>query len=100
MLRRPILAVLLAATPALAQSSARSGSGATSEIRKAWETARGYLMDAAMEVPESTYAFRPPPDVRTFGELIAHLAGAQDSFCASALGEPKSAEDAVEKTTK
>ena len=59
-------------------------------------------MDAATEVPESTYAFRPTPDVRTFGELIAHLAGAQDSFCAAALGEPASREDAVEKamTTK
>jgi uncharacterized damage-inducible protein DinB len=99
MLRRSVLVIVLAAAPAFAQSASRSGS-ATSEIRKAWETARGYLMDAAMEVPESVYAFRPTPDVRTFGELIAHLAGAQDSFCAEALGEPQSAEDAVEKTTK
>jgi uncharacterized damage-inducible protein DinB len=100
MLRRSILVIVLAAAPAFAQSAARPTSGsATAEIRKAWETARGYLMDAAMEVPESTYAFRPTPDVRTFGELIAHLAGAQDSFCASALGEPRSAEDAVEKST-
>jgi uncharacterized damage-inducible protein DinB len=100
MLRLSILVTVLAATPALAQSATHSASGATSEIRTAWETARGYLMDAATEVPESTYAFRPTPDVRTFGELIAHLAGAQDSFCAAALGEPRSAEDAVEKSTK
>jgi uncharacterized damage-inducible protein DinB len=100
MLRRSVLVIVLAAAPAFAQSATRSASGsATSEIRKAWETARGYLMDAATEVPESTYAFRPTPDVRTFGELIAHLAGAQDSFCAAALGEPASREDAVEKTT-
>lgn len=97
MLRRSLLVIALAAAPVFAQSSAPS---ATSQIKKAWDTARGYLMDAAIEVPESTYAFRPTPDVRTFGELIAHLAGAQDSFCAAALGEPRSAEDAVEKTTK
>lgn len=97
MLRRSLLVIALAAAPVFAQSSAPS---ATSQIKKAWDTARGYLMDAAIEVPESTYAFRPTPDVRTFGELIAHLAGAQDSFCAEALGEPRSAEDAVEKTTK
>jgi uncharacterized damage-inducible protein DinB len=100
MFRRSVLMIALAAAPAVAQSSTRSVSpSATSEIRKAWETERGYLMDAAMDVPESTYAFRPTPEVRTFGELIAHLAGAQDSFCAAALGEPRSAEDAVEKTT-
>jgi uncharacterized damage-inducible protein DinB len=91
----------LAATSAFAQSQSRSAASpsVTSQLKSAWAGIRDNIMDAAVEVPESTYAFRPTPDVRTFGELIAHLAGAQDSFCAGALGEKGSAEDAVEKST-
>ena len=95
MLKRSLLIISLAATPLVAQQPS-----ATSQLKSAWENVRGYLMDAAMEVPESTYAFRPTPEVRTFGELIAHIAGAQDSFCAEALGEKAPAEDAVEKASK
>jgi uncharacterized damage-inducible protein DinB len=102
MLSRSALIVILAAAPVLAQSTARAAAApsATSQLKKAWEHERDYIMDAAVEVPESTYAFRPTPDVRTFGELIAHLAGAQDAFCAEALGEKPPAEDAVEKVAK
>jgi hypothetical protein len=46
------------------------------------------------------YAFKPTPEVRSFGELIAHIAGSQSMFCALALGETAPAEDAVEKGTK
>jgi uncharacterized damage-inducible protein DinB len=102
MLARSAVVAILAAAPAFAQSTPRASAvpSATSQLKKAWERERDYIMDAAVEVPESTYAFRPTPDVRTFGELIAHLAGSQDAFCAEALGEKPPAEDAVEKVTK
>ena len=32
-------------------------------------------------MPESGYAFRPTPDLRTFGEQINHATGAHYSFC-------------------
>ena len=59
-----------------------------------------YLVEAANDVPESLYSFRPTPEVRTFGELIAHVAGAQHMFCALALGEKPPAESAVEQQAK
>lgn len=102
MLARSLLVVVVAAAPLFAQATPRAAAApsATAQLKKAWEHERDYIMDAAVEVPESTYAFRPTPEVRTFGELIAHLAGAQDAFCAEALGEKPPAEDAVEKVTK
>jgi uncharacterized damage-inducible protein DinB len=51
-------------------------------------------------MPEDKYAYRPTPEVRTFGELIGHVAGAQHMICAVALGEQPPAEDAVEKAAK
>jgi uncharacterized damage-inducible protein DinB len=59
----------------------------------------GYVTAAAEQVPESSYSYRPVPTVRTFGQLIAHIAGSQDMFCAMALGDPAVASDEVEKTT-
>ena len=102
MLARSLLIVIVAAAPVFAQATPRAAAApsATSQLKKVWEHERDYIMDAAVEVPESTYAFRPTPEVRTFGELIAHLAGAQDAYCAEALGEKPPAEDAVEKVTK
>jgi uncharacterized damage-inducible protein DinB len=97
MFARSVMLVTLAAAPVFAQS--RATPSATAQLRKSWEQVRDYIMDAAVEVPESTYAFRPTPEVRTFGELIAHLAGSQDAYCAEALGEKPPAENAVEKTT-
>jgi hypothetical protein len=47
-------------------------------------------------MPEAKYTYRPAASVRSFGEIIAHVAGSQTMFCAIALGEQPSAEDAVE----
>jgi uncharacterized damage-inducible protein DinB len=67
--------------------------------REIWTRVIGFVTAAAEQVPDSSYSYRPVPTVRTFGELIAHIAGSQDMFCAQALGEKANAFDVVEKTT-
>jgi hypothetical protein len=52
-----------------------------SVIQKAFDVNANYLMMAARMMPESGYAFRPTPDLRTFGEQINHATAAQYSFC-------------------
>ena len=48
---------------------------------------------------EANYSFKPSPDVRSFGEILAHVAGASYMFCAAAKGEKSPfAEEAFEKT--
>ena len=98
MKRLPALLLLLAATPALAVAQ-RVG---VSAIHSQWKQVTGFIQRAAEQMPESEYAFRPVSTVRTFGQLVGHVAGAQYSICAAALGEPARDEDAVEKsaTTK
>lgn len=95
MFTRVVFFLSLAATPVLAQ--ARS---ATSQARDLWHEVTAYLVESANDMPENLYSFRPTPEVRTFGELIAHVAGAQRMFCAVALGEKPPAEDAVEQQAK
>ena len=97
MLKRALVTLAFAASPSLAQSSSPV---ATS--RMLWEDVTNYLVQSAKDMPAEKYSFKPTPAVRSFGELIGHVAGAQDMFCAIALGEKPPAEDAVEKaaTTK
>ena len=94
MFTRSVLILAFAAAPAFAQAS---GSSQVDNARLLWDGVRGYITDAAAEVPESMYSYRPTPEVRTFGELIGHIAGSQKMFCAWALGDKAPAEDAVEK---
>lgn len=69
----------------------------SSEARGAWEGVRNNVLRAAEKMPEENYAFKPVPEVRSFGQLIGHVADAQLSFCSGAKGVPRPAVQ-VEKT--
>ena len=87
-------------TPALAQKP--TADAGVAAIRAQWEAQSGYLLRAAEQMPEADYAFKPVATVRTFGQLIGHVAGTQNLICAAVLGDPERAEDEIEKsmTTK
>jgi len=57
----------------------------------------GNVVAAAEEMPEASYAFKPTPEVRSFGELVGHVADAQNMFCAIVIGE-KAPTTSIEKT--
>jgi hypothetical protein len=53
-------------------------------IARSFNIFANYLVVAAEMMPESGYAFRPTPDVRTFGEQINHATASHYSFCTQA----------------
>jgi len=101
-MRRVFLVLALALPiPAFAQGASAADAGIAA-IRAQWEQQSGYLQRAAEQMPEADYAFKPVATVRSFGQLIGHVAGAQNAMCAMALADPEKAEDEIEKsaTTK
>ena len=83
---------------AFAQSPA-TANPISAGVRTAWESGKRNLTRSAEMMPENDYGFRPVNTVRTFGEILAHVAGANYVFCAAAKGEPSPhAEAAFEKT--
>ena len=50
-------------------------------VQRSFNVFTNYLVMAAEMMPESGYAFRPTPDVRTFGEQINHATSSHYSFC-------------------
>src|SRR5215472_7608140 len=97
-LKRYILIVAVsvcAAMPAGAQTS----DPFIPELKQFYEIRKGDLLKAADRMPAESYDFRPTPDVRTFGQLLAHIIDAQMAFCTAVTGEPRRL-NAAAKTSK
>jgi uncharacterized damage-inducible protein DinB len=97
-----LLFATLAAVPvaALAQAPAAAPENPISDSEKrVYTMLSGVVIAAAEKVPEESYAFRPAPDVRTFGQLVGHIADSQYYFCSTAAGETKPASDAEKSKT-
>jgi uncharacterized damage-inducible protein DinB len=45
------------------------------------------IMKSAEAMPESKYSYRPTKDVRSFAEIVTHLADISYTLCSSAKGE-------------
>ena len=100
-MKRPSLLVLaLASLAGLAQAQqpAAPPDLAVRTVREQWQAMTNYVTRAAADLPDSLYAYKPVATVRSFGQLIGHVAGAQYMICAAALGDPPRGEDEIEKT--
>jgi uncharacterized damage-inducible protein DinB len=67
--------------------AADPGPSAVAAVRELWQSSRDNVLAAAEQVPESDYGFKPTPEVRSMGQLFAHVAASQRMLCAMALGE-------------
>jgi uncharacterized damage-inducible protein DinB len=64
-------------------------------------TIRRNLAEAAESMPAGEYSFKPTPEVRSFGELLAHVVNGNFFFCSQARGEkaPAGQKLATDKAT-
>jgi hypothetical protein len=90
-----LLAAALSATPGLFAQSLES---LITESHNAYNSVKNNLLKAADKMPEDAYSFRPTPELQTFGQRIAHVAG-QIGQCSGLTGERKMT-DANSKTAK
>ena len=70
-----------------APKSASSANPLVDGSKMDYQQVKTYLMKAAEQVPENLYAYKPTPEVRTFGQIIAHIADANYQICAAVPGE-------------
>ena len=92
----PTILLCLLALPAFSQE--KSSDNAFSAINKrGYERTTGILLRSAEKMPEENYSFKPVDTVRTYGQIIGHLADAQYLFCSTASGE-KNPDLKIEKT--
>jgi uncharacterized damage-inducible protein DinB len=61
--------------------------------------AKDEVLRSAQKVPEDLWSFKPTPEVRSFGELVAHEADGQYEMCGAA-STGKAVDKNIEKTVK
>ncbi len=92
--------VVLAASLACACTlPAQTTNPLSTEAKQAYTNIKNNLVKMAEKMPEEHYSFKPVPEIRTFGQLVAHVADAQARTCSAVNGEQKSV-NAASKTTK
>jgi len=57
------------------------------EMVKEWERAKAYTKEYLDAMPETGYALKPTPEMRSFAEQMLHLTDANYAFAAAASGE-------------
>ena len=53
----------------------------------AYGRVKDILLRSAEKMPEENYSFKPIDTVRSYGQIVGHVADAQYMFCSIALGE-------------
>ena len=95
---RYLLVVLpLIAVPGYCQDAAANPQLASA--KGFYHMVRTNVLKAAEKMPEEKYSWRPTDDVRTFGQMVAHIADGQIFLCGTAR-EGKSRNNGVEKSAK
>ena len=61
----------------------------SADVKRDYTGIRDNFLRAAEKMPEADYGFRPSPDVRTFGQQVAHVADDQYNLCAPVKGETR-----------
>jgi uncharacterized damage-inducible protein DinB len=87
-MRLPAIALLLAvvATPVAAQEG-MTHSDPPAELVPLLEQYGGWFLKGAEQVSEADYAFKPTPEVRSFGQLVGHMINGNFAICAGIMGE-------------
>jgi uncharacterized damage-inducible protein DinB len=94
-----LLAFALAVPPQPA--AAPAGNPTIASARGTFDLVKTWLLQAADQVPEEHYAFKPTPEVRSMGEVFGHVADSNFLICGMVSGEkPPMSGIAKTKTTK
>jgi DinB superfamily len=70
----------------------------SADTKQAYTGIKNILMRAAEKMPEENYSFRTVPEVRTYGEMVTHIADIQFMLCGLAKGEQKQGTAPANKT--
>ena len=67
--------------------------------QNAWAGAKRNIVESASQLAEADYNFKPVDTVRTFGQILAHVADSNYFYCARSKGEaPPVPDGTLEKT--
>jgi hypothetical protein len=98
-----VFAVFMIPTVSAAQQTA-APAGKTfslaSELPGGYQSLQRNLVETAEKMPDEHYSFRPTPEIKPFGQLVAHVALSQFRTCAMLKDEPSPRKDEKEEAAR
>lgn len=82
-------------TGATTAQTPAGGMDPATALKEGFAQVSGWLVKAAEMVPPDKYSYRPTPTVRTFGEMLGHVADGYNYFCGRASGQKVEWSDAI-----
>lgn len=86
-------------TPAAAAPQAAPANPLSAEAKQMYNGVKNFLIKMAEKMPEEHYAFKATAEIRTFGQLVGHVADSQVRTCSTVNGAAVQL-NASAKTTK
>ena len=80
---RSFFLALLGCSTLLAQGS----NALVLEAKFPWTVVRDNLLKMAEKMPAENYSFKPAPEIESFGQRLAHIAGANLFVCQGVMGQ-------------
>ncbi len=87
------------AQPAQTATTPQTANPMSTELKGMYTGVKNNLVKMAEKMPEEHYGFKATAEIRTFGQLVAHVADSQARTCSAVNGEQK-AVNAGSKTSK
>ena len=82
------------------RAEAQPANPLTDGARLHYRIIKGYVTRAAEKMPDEQYSFRPAPGVRTFAQLIGHLADSNHRLCSVLAGQDPPRDAGIERAAK
>jgi hypothetical protein len=89
------MVLMILAAPLAAQQPAPTDVKAY--LQRNWNEVSGWITKAAELVPADRYTYKPTASVRTFGQLVGHVADGLNYYCVRASGRNVEWSDPIEK---
>lgn len=70
----------------------------TSEVKQNYQRTKDLILRAAQEMPDDGYAMKATPQVRTYAQILGHIAQGNQMICGGIFGQPGRADQT--KTAK
>ena len=80
--------------------AAQDASPLVTEARQAFTAVKYNILMSAEKMPEENYNFKPAPRIRTFAQILGHIAEEQYFFCGALKGEEKAVDVEKSETAK
>ena len=82
----PVLAAVCASTMSLQAAETPTNA----EVRQQFYQVTNDIRRAVDRMPESEFDFKPTPQMRSFREVVAHIADVQNTMCSAVFNDKKS----------